>query len=207
MTRDMMIDAAIGRSMLSRERLAALHDSTARIVDQCIPGPVVMCGVAAGGAAALVGMVLEDRGDRRDVWLFDTFEGMAMDVTPDDIDINGTHASKRAAPGWMRHTLESVKAYLSHKRYKYVRGNVLNTIPDAAPDQIALLHLDTDFYKSTLHELAHLFPRLAPGGVCLVDDYGHWQGAKKAVDEYAAFHGLEIEPIDYTGIYLRRPTC
>jgi O-methyltransferase len=52
------------------------------------------------------------------------------------------------------------------------------------PEQIALLRLDTDWYESTYHELVHLYPRLAPGGVLIVDDYGFWRGSREATDQY-----------------------
>ena len=80
-------------------------------------------------------------------------------------------------------------------------GRVEETIPEAAPERIAVLRLDTDWYESTRHELEHLYPRLAVGGVLIVDDYGHWQGARRAVDEYLAASGarLLLSRIDYTG--------
>ena len=63
-------------------------------------------------------------------------------------------------------------------------------IPERAPDQIALLRLDTDWYESTKHELVHLFPRLQPGGVLIVDDYHYWRGSRKAVDDYFRDRGM-----------------
>jgi len=83
----------------------------------------------------------------------------------------------------------------------FVSGPVEETIPAQAPATIALLRLDTDWYESTRHELLHLYPRLAPGGVNIVDDYGHWRGARQAVDEYLAENqiGLLLHRIDYTG--------
>jgi hypothetical protein len=87
------------------------------------------------------------------------------------------------------------------ERIHLVEGPVEQTLPDAAPDAIALLRLDTDWYESTRHELAHLYPRLAEGGVLILDDYGHWQGARRAVDEYFAGEAppLLLNRIDYTG--------
>jgi hypothetical protein len=78
---------------------------------------------------------------------------------------------------------------------------VEDTIPAAAPERIALLRLDTDWYDSTRHELECLYPRLMRGGVLILDDYGHWQGARQAADEYLARHGgkLLLNRIDYTG--------
>ena len=69
-----------------------------------------------------------------------------------------------------------------------------------APEQISLLRLDTDWYESTKHELVHLSPKLSVG-VLIVDDYGHWEGARRAVDEYIDELQLRILlcRIDYTG--------
>jgi hypothetical protein len=56
------------------------------------------------------------------------------------------------------------------------------------------------WYESTYHEMFHLYPRLVPGGVLIVDDYGHWQGARRAVDQYIAENGVKLllNRIDYT---------
>jgi hypothetical protein len=82
-----------------------------------------------------------------------------------------------------------------------------DTLPAQAPDRIALLRLDTDWYSSTRHELVHLFPRLCPGGVLIVDDYGHWQGCRQAVDEFVEEEGLAMLfcRIDYTGRIAVKP--
>ncbi len=77
----------------------------------------------------------------------------------------------------------------------------MDTIPKNIPEKISILRLDTDWYESTKHELNNLFPRLVSGGILIIDDYGHFQGSKKAVDEY--FEENEISSflfrIDYTG--------
>jgi O-methyltransferase len=72
------------------------------------------------------------------------------------------------------------------ERLHFVQGLVEETIPGEAPEQIAILRLDTDWEASTRHELEHLWPRLSPGGVLIIDDYGHWARARKAVDDYFA---------------------
>jgi hypothetical protein len=73
-----------------------------------------------------------------------------------------------------------------------VKGRVEDTLPASAPEQISLLRLDTDWYESTRHELQHLYPRLARRGVLIIDDYGHWQGARQATDEYLAEHRIPL---------------
>lgn len=83
----------------------------------------------------------------------------------------------------------------------FIKGKVEDTIPENMPKQIALLRLDTDWYESTKHELTHLFLLLQPNGVLIIDDYGHWKGARKAVDEYIPDKNIRIllNRIDYTG--------
>src|SRR5204863_8681210 len=87
------------------------------------------------------------------------------------------------------------------QRLHFVRGPVEQTVPAQMPERIALLRLDTDWYESTKHELEHMYPRLADGGVLIVDDYGHWEGARRAVDEYFGRQAppLLLNRIDYTG--------
>jgi len=87
---------------------------------------------------------------------------------------------------------------------KFIQGPVEQTIPNEIPKRIALLRLDTDWYESTRHELQHLYPKLSAGGILIIDDYGHWQGARRAVDEY--FEGkLFLSRIDYTGRLAVKP--
>lgn len=107
---------------------------------------------------------------------------------------------------WVYCSLEEVKTIVLGTDYDpakvhFVKGKVEDTIPEQAPQQIALLRLDTDWYESTRHELIHLFPRLSRGGVIIIDDYGHWQGARTAVDEYIQENQLQLllSRIDYTG--------
>jgi len=88
-----------------------------------------------------------------------------------------------------------------------VKGKVEETLPHAAPSRISILRLDTDWYESTLHELVTLYPRLSPGGVLIVDDYGFWAGARKAVDEFFAANNIAafLHRIDESGIILVKP--
>jgi hypothetical protein len=87
------------------------------------------------------------------------------------------------------------------ERIHLIEGRVEDTLPATAPDRLALLRLDTDWYASTRHELLHLYPLLGDGGVLIVDDYGHYEGARQAVDEYFAERGetVLLQRIDYTG--------
>jgi hypothetical protein len=88
-----------------------------------------------------------------------------------------------------------------NEQIRFVQGKVEETLPQTRPESIALLRLDTDWYESTRCELEFLFPLLAPGGVLIVDDYGHWQGCRQAVDDYFAATGqlIHLARMDYTG--------
>ena len=198
-------------TLTSPERIAALRDAVRHVVRAGVPGAVVECGVWRGGSMLVVARTLLELGAAdRDLHLFDTFTHMPY-PGPEDVDLFGTPAADAyeeasAAEAFRYLPLEEVRAVLEATGYPpdrlhFVPGLVEDTIPDAAPAQIALCRLDTDWYRSTLHEMAHLFPRISPGGVLLVDDYGHFMGAKQAVDEYFAEHGPEVllHRIDFTG--------
>jgi O-methyltransferase len=106
-------------------------------------------------------------------------------------------ASERSAGVWAYASLEDVRETMQlseypEERIHYYKGKVEDTIPANAPEQISILRLDTDWYESTRHELEHLWPRLVPGGVLLLDDYGWWDGAKRAVDEWLAETNLPL---------------
>jgi hypothetical protein len=147
----------------------------------------------------------------RMLYLFDTFEGMPP-PTADDRNYKGEAAEellKRRHEGQARvqaySPLEDVRAALASTGYAseqtvFVRGRVEETIPASAPGAIALLRLDTDWYESTYHELKHLYPRLTVGGVLIIDDYGHWEGARKAVDQFIDEHQVKLLlcRVDYT---------
>ncbi len=159
-----------------------------------------------------VARTLMASGARRRLYLFDTFDGMS-EPTVNDRSFRGELAadllrrSDRVSSAiWAYGPMAEVKANLRRTGYDeselvLVSGKVEDTIPSQAPEQIALLRLDTDWYESTYHELVHLYPRLSVGGVLIIDDYGHWEGARKAVDQYIQEKKLKLllHRIDYTG--------
>ena len=137
------------------------------------------------------------RNTGRELYLYDTFEGMSEPTEHDKTYYGETATAlletdqnkKKKNLVWAYSTLEAVQQAMNSTGYpsgniKYVKGKVEDTIPNVISQRIAILRLDTDWYESTCHELIHLFPLLMPGGVLILDDYGHWQGARKAVDEY-----------------------
>jgi O-methyltransferase len=154
-----------------------------------ILGDIVECGVWKGGSmmAAALTLLRQNCRDRR-LWLFDTFQGMS-EPTERDLSTAGHSAQQDFEADWLRISMDDVRAAVLRTGYPaehvfFVKGKVEDTVPAQAPAQIALLRLDTDWYESTRHELEHLFPRLVRGGVLIIDDYGHWEGARQATDEY-----------------------
>ena len=199
-------------TMTSKERIHALCSSVQYISKHAIEGDIVECGVWKGGSMMAAALSLLKLEQERKLWLFDTFDGMS-EPTAADVDIRGQSAGDRMAKDdkvdsaiWAYGALDEVERNLKSTSYPdrlitYVKGKVEDTIPATVPEKIALLRLDTDWYESTHHELTHLYPQLTVGGVLIIDDYGHWVGARKAVDEYIAENDLKIllQRIDYTG--------
>ena len=193
-------------TMTSTERIHALVHAVRHIVRNRIAGDMVECGVWKGGSVMAMALALLQLGERdRSLYLFDTFSGMTP-PSDADVDYQGQQAHVILDAVRCEATQQEVeKAVFStgydREKIQFVRGRVEETIPANAPESIALLRLDTDWYESTRHELLHLFPRLARGGVIIIDDYGHWRGARQAVDEYIAQHQIPLllHRIDYTG--------
>lgn len=197
-------------TMTSPERIFGLIQATRYVSMNRIPGAIVECGVWKGGSMAAIARTLLQLEDKsRDLYLFDTFEGMPA-PTGNDVEYSGKHAAEvlKEEEGTRCDDapLEAVKDVIYATNYPrekihFVSGKVEETIPALAPGSISLLRLDTDWYESTRHELIHLFPRLSTTGVFIVDDYGHWRGCRQACDEYFENHRIPIllNRIDYTG--------
>jgi hypothetical protein len=184
-------------TMTSPERVAALIEATRYVSRARLPGAIVECGVWRGGSMMTVALTLLELNDTsRNLYMFDTYEGMPP-PTEKDKDGAGVPAADLLAVTpqgtgiWCEAGLEEVRSNLLKtgyppERLHFIKGKVEDTVPHAGLGSIALLRLDTDWYESTRHELHHLYPQLGVGGVLIIDDYGHWQGSKEAVDEYFA---------------------
>jgi hypothetical protein len=194
-------DRVKSRTMTSHEKGYYLHQAVRYVTAHGIPGAVVECGVWRGGSMLNVAHTLVALGSTdRDLFLFDTFSGMSEPTARD------VHLGKRTAAAemletatrdervWAIASIEDVREGFASvdypdERVHFVEGKVEDTIPGHAPGQIAILRLDTDWYESTKHELTHLYDRLAPGGVLIIDDYGTWQGSRDAMDEFLSATG------------------
>lgn len=190
-------------TMTDVDKLYAVITAARYVTRYDIPGAIVECGVWRGGSMHAAARALDAAGihDRR-LFLFDTYEGMT-DPGPRDRRHDGRMATEllasydKTSRVWAYASLEDVEdgfrqvPYPRHMLH-FVKGPVEQTIPDRAPERIAVLRLDTDWYASTAHELTHLYDRLVPGGVLLLDDYGWWQGSHEAVDEFLERTGARL---------------
>src|SRR3984893_1033013 len=110
------------------------------------------------------------------------------------------------ARGFAYASMNDVKANMTSTRYpperiRYIQGRVEVTLPADAPEKICMLRLDTDWYESTQHELTQLYPRVVTYGVLIIVDYGHWQGARQAADEYFS----QLTPVPFLHRFAHSP--
>jgi O-methyltransferase len=214
------LDVEIMRSvapytLTSYERRWALVSAVHYVVRGNIEGDFVECGVWRGGSAMTMAKKLIHLGRTdRPIWLYDTFSGMTAPVEHDTETATGREAREMLMDESVRCVagIEDVKSNLAGTGYppellRFVPGDVAQTLTQRVPERIALLRLDTDWYESTKVEMEVLFPRLVSGGVCIIDDYGHWDGARKAIDGYLAREHANVllSRIDGTGRMFVKP--
>jgi hypothetical protein len=200
-------------TMTTIEGMYSLYQAVNYVVKYNIPGSFVESGVWRGGSSMMIALTLAKLGSTdRQIYLYDTFEGMS-DPTGDDVNFKGDAATilmkeaeaNKETSVWCLATLEDVKANMALISYPaenlhYVKGKVEDTIPARLPkEHITLLRLDTDWYESTAHELKFPYPTLNHSGVLIIDDYGHWAGCRRAVNEYFEDKPILLNRIDYTG--------
>jgi len=213
-----IVERSLPHTMTGVMRLRAIVDAVRYCAAAELPGAFAECGVWRGGSVLAMISTLQSIGlDDRDIYLYDTFAGM---TEPSEHDLS--ELEPPALRTWQAAERDGVRAWSSlfdpesfsedavrelllatgypPERLHFVRGAVEQTLPNRAPGELALLRLDTDWYQSTRHELRHLYPALVRGGVLIIDDYGHWAGARRAVDEYFAEHGVRplLTAVDYT---------
>jgi hypothetical protein len=197
-----------GNTMCSATRLRALYQGVKYVVKNQVEGDFVECGCARGGSAALMALTLARLGQRRKLWLFDTFEGLPA-PTSDDPDFE----IARLLIGKCRGQIEEVRAFFHEleaaEGVEFVKGLFRDTLPLSGIDRIALLHIDGDWYESVRVCLEDLYDKVVPGGIIQFDDYGYWKGARKAVDEFMAQRGiaLPLKRLDYSGRTLLKPAA
>lgn len=204
-----LINKCLQYSMTNFERMWSLIQSFHHVRQESLVGDFVECGVWKGGNIILLKKLIEKFNFKKKIYGFDTFEGM---VEPSFYDVNYNNKSakkmfdehKKKDIGFAMCSLDDVKRNIKKNTKTdnifLVKGKVENTFKNKKklPKKISILRLDTDFYESTKIELEILFPRLVKGGVLIVDDYGFWKGAKKAVDEYFCDNRQFMHYVDHS---------
>ena len=215
-----MIDVCYEYSMMNSKRLWNIFHCSESVLNENIEGDFVECGVFKGGGIILMSAIIEYNKKQKKVWAFDTFEGMSKpdendkDYSGEDAMIHWKVFNNKEFNKWCYTSLNEVKSNVSQasKRLKleldnikYIKGDVEKTLNDNAnlPKKISILRLDTDFYKSTKKELEVLYPKLSVGGFLIVDDYGYWEGSKKACLEYFS-NDVKFIKVDDSCVYLKK---
>ena len=185
---------------ISKSRAFALMQAVRYVIGNGIPGDFVEFGVARGGSAMLVALTLKELGVQdRDIYLYDLF-GTRPKYSEWDVEIDSgksvrdyyklvDRGNRQAISNWKFYEKEEVLRVLRATGYPenkihLIQGDVCETLQELSHNQVAFMRLDTDFYESTKHELRMLYPKLAKNGIAIIDDYGHWHGARKATDEF-----------------------
>jgi len=186
-------------------RLSNLQRLCREIDKRSITGDVVECGVYNGGSASILASACIRSPLNRNIWLFDSFEGLPEPCIEDGIKSIGWK-------GWCHGDLARVNTILSElsipeSRVRIVKGWFQDTFPSVQIHDIALLHIDADWYESVKLCLEKFYDSVRPGGFVVIDDYGHWEGSRKATDEFLERRGIDIElvRVGYTCRYFRKP--
>lgn len=181
-------------TMTGKETMYALYEAVRYVCTRRIPGDFVECGVWRGGSGLVAALTMRELSDMRQLYLYDTFEGMTT-PTDKDVDLEGGRAADYIEQygddgRWCYADERDVRQIFDSRGFAdqaiLVRGDVMQTLHEVHPQTISVLRLDTDWYESTRLELELLYPLISPGGVLIIDDYGHWEGARAAVEEYFA---------------------
>ncbi len=197
----------------TEEKIRDVIEAVRYVTVNNISGAFVECGIYSGGIATLMATLALRFDSMRDLYFYDTFEGMTMynkDKDEKESTLKNRPVLKPAFEvgglAKSEHILINGLKNLSYPENKYniIKGDVLKTLNDEKnlPEKIAILRLDTDLYDSTKKELEVLFPRLVKGGVLILDDYMSFPGQKKAVDEY--FDKINFKPFFARGDFESR---
>lgn len=178
-----------------------------------IEGAIIECGVDSGNFEYIWINELMKNNTTRDIYLYDTFTGLTEPGEYDYTCDNATHYKMNREQvydewkrqiinnninNWCYTPLEKVKNRLNSTGYPqdklhYIEGNVMETLANKnnIPEKIAILRLDTDWYESSKFELEQMYDNVVTGGVIIFDDYYHWDGQRRATDEFFQNRGIK----------------
>jgi hypothetical protein len=193
-------DLAKPYSLLQIPCFYNIYRSIRYIAQRNIPGDFVECGVFLGGASIFAALARDHFGipDRK-VWMYDTFEGFP-EGTQEFSTLKGRVTKGPQFENFLKDVHENIEhCGVRHGSYELIQGLVENTLMEnPVPAQISMLRLDTDFYPSTKAEFRVLYPKLVQSGVLIVDDYGTWDGSRRATDEELAAYPLLLQRVTHS---------
>lgn len=200
---------ARAESMIGLRRMDNLQDCVETVLRDAVPGDLIETGVWRGGATIFMRAVLKAYGDtERIVYAADSFQGLpAPDPHRYPADMGDRHHCQDRLRIGVDQVMANFRRYqLLDEQVRFLVGWFKDTLPAAPISELAVLRLDGDMYESTIQALEALYPKLSPGGFCIVDDYGAVPGCRQAVVDYRDRNGITepITMIDWTGAYWRR---
>lgn len=196
-------------SMIGMRRMDNVQYCVESVLRDGIPGDLIETGVWRGGATIFMRGILKAHGiTDRTVWVADSFEGLPK---PDPHRYPSDAGDKFFTQDALRIGVDQVRANfrrydLLDEQVRFLVGWFADTLPTAPIERLAVLRLDGDMYSSTIQAIEALYPKLSPGGYCIVDDYGAVEGCRQAISDYRAEHGIvePMEQIDWTGVFWRK---
>lgn len=200
--RAQLVHQVMHYSLVGSSGLEATYDAAACVIAGRIPGDFVECGVAQGGCSALMATLAKADVTPRQMWLFDSFQGLP-DPTKEDFGETGQATGQHIRPlprGSCLGTKDEVQKLLftqfglSPESVFLVEGWFQDTLPvyKNRIERIGVLRIDGDWYDSTLCCLCNLYDRVSAGGYIIIDDYGTCFGCKKAVHEFLDSRGIRV---------------
>jgi O-methyltransferase len=195
-------------TMIGLKRLQNVRDCVRSVIEDGVPGDLMEAGVWRGGTVIFMrGALLAYGDEERSVWAADSFEGLPPPSGNFDIDMTSELHTWHHFEVGVDAVRENFARYgLLDDRVKFVPGWFNQALPDAPVEKLAVLRLDGDMYESQMDALTYLYPKLSPGGYCLIDDYHIIDACKQAIDDYRKQNGID-EPlidVDHNGVYWRR---
>lgn len=178
-------------SMVHVSGYYSTYRSMRYLAENGIRGALVECGCFLGGMTAFMALARRHFGLDCPIIAFDTFCGFPEGSTDSMFGIPAGASRFERYREAVERNIQGACGSLDG--ITLVEGPVEETIPRTPIDVIALLRLDTDHYDSTIVEISHYYPRLVPNGALIVDDYGCYDGARRATDEY--FARLPLRPM------------
>ncbi len=197
-----------GYTMVTNKNLVNLYHLAQLVCRSDLEGDIVECGVWNGGSAALMGKACHELGGPRRIWLFDSFSGLPTPTLRD-----GAIAQQRYFVGRCKGDQHMVNAAFGvldvpQDGVTIVPGWFDDTLPQMEIGEIALLHIDADWYASVKVVLDNLYDQVVPGGFIVFDDYGYWEGCRQAVTEFFSANRLDpllLKMVSRTGVYFQKP--